>query len=99
MAWSLYPGMVPEFEHRCRAIWPELIELLKSHGVHNYSIFVQPEIRMLFVYLEIDDEARWQAVSRTPAFRRWWYFMADIVPTSPDLSPVTRDLKEVLHLE
>lgn len=99
MAWSLYPGMVQEFEHRCGAMWPELIEALRSHGVHNYSIFLQPETRMLFVYVEIDDEARWQAIARKSAFRRWWHFMADIVPTNPDLSPITRNLKELLHLE
>ena len=99
IAWSLYPGMLREFEQRCRAMWPEVIETLRSHGVHNYSIFLQPETRILFVYLEIDDEIRWQAIARTSAFQLWWHHMADIVPTNPDLTPIVRDLKEVFHLQ
>ena len=31
--------------------------------------------------------------------RKWWDFMADIMETNPDNSPVSIDLKTVFHLD
>ncbi|WP_368319951.1 L-rhamnose mutarotase, partial [Mediterraneibacter gnavus] len=31
--------------------------------------------------------------------RKWWDFMADIMETNPDNSPVCTDLHEVFHLD
>ena len=96
---SVNAGSETEYERRHNPIWPELEAVLKEHGVLNYSIFLHPETRQLFAYAEIEDEARWQAIARTPACRRWWMHMREIMPANPDNSPVARDLKEVFHLE
>ena len=45
-------GQEREYEHRHNPIWPELEATLKSHGVHNYSIFLHPVTRQLFGYVE-----------------------------------------------
>jgi L-rhamnose mutarotase len=95
---SVHPGREPEYEHRHRPIWPELEAVLKAHGVHNYSIFLDPETRQLFAYAEIEDEHRWAAIAATPECRRWWRHMADLMPANPDASPVARGLREVFHL-
>jgi len=55
-------GHEQEYEHRHNPIWPELEATLKAHGAHNYSIFLHPETRQLFGYVEIEDEARWNAI-------------------------------------
>ena len=60
---SVNLGCEQEYERRHRPIWPELEAVLRSHGVHNYSIFLHPETRQLFGYVEIEDEARWTAVA------------------------------------
>jgi L-rhamnose mutarotase len=73
--------------------------VLKSHGVHSYSIFLHPQSRQLFAYVEMEDESRWAAIAQTPICRKWWARMRDIMPSNPDNSPVGAELKEVFHLE
>ncbi len=73
--------------------------MLREHGAHNYSIFLDPATRQLFGYVEIEDEARWQAVARTEVCQRWWRFMGELMPGNPDGSPVSVELREVFHLD
>ena len=95
---SLNQGQETEYEKRHRPIWRELEDTLKKHGVHNYSIFLHPQTRQLFGYVEIEDEARWAAIAQTEVCRRWWEHMSSVMPSNPDHSPVSRELKEVFHL-
>jgi L-rhamnose mutarotase len=95
---SVNAGSEKEYERRHNPVWPEMQQVLKSHGVHNYSIFLHPETRQLFAYVEIEDEQRWQAIAETPACRKWWAHMKDIMPSNPDNSPKSLALKEVFHL-
>jgi len=80
-------------------IWPELEETLKEHGVSTYTIFLHPETRQLFAYVEVKDEAKWEAVSETPIYRRWWTYMRELMPSNSDDSPVSEELREVFHIE
>jgi L-rhamnose mutarotase len=95
---SVAAGFETEYERRHRPIWPELEAVLKSHGVSNYSIFLLPQTRQLFAYVEIEDEARWQAIAGTEVCRRWWQHMAPIMPHHADQSPIAAELREVFHL-
>jgi L-rhamnose mutarotase len=96
---SVNAGQEIEYERRHRPVWPELEAVLKSHGVHNYSIFLLPATRQLFAYAEIEDEARWKAIAQTPECQRWWRHMGDVMPSNPDHSPVSAPLKEVFHID
>jgi len=96
---SVNEGLERENERRHSPIWPELAAQLKAHGVHNYSIFLHPETRQLFGYVEIEDEARWAAMAETDVCRKWWAHMKEIMPSHPDNSPVSVDLREVFHLD
>jgi L-rhamnose mutarotase len=96
---SVYPGREAEYEARHNPIWPELEETLKDHGVHTYTIFLHPETRQLFAYIEFEDEAEWDAVSRTTVCRRWWEHMSELMPSDHDHSPVSEELREVFHIE
>ena len=95
---SVNVGSEAEYERRHNPIWPELERLLKAHGVSTYSIFLHPETHQLFAYAEVEDETRWAAVARTPECRRWWQYMADVMPHNYDDSPMATDLKEVFYL-
>jgi len=95
---SVKPGSEAEYARRHQPIWDELAAVLRAHGSHNYSIFLDPSTRQLFGYVEIESEARWAAVAQTEACQRWWKFMGDIMPSNPDHSPVSRELQEVFHL-
>ena len=96
---SVNEGSEEEYEKRHNPIWTDLEAVLKEHGVHNYSIFLHPETRQLFAYAEIEDEARWSAIAATEPCRRWWKHMGDVMPSNPDNSPVSLDLREVFHLD
>ncbi len=96
---SVDAGHEAEYARRHQPIWKELEDVLKAHGVHNYSIFLHPGTRQLFAYAEIEDEARWAAIAGTEVCRRWWKYMGDVMPSNPDSSPVARDLAEVFHLD
>jgi L-rhamnose mutarotase len=95
---SVNAGAEAEYARRHQPIWDELTAVLKAHGAHNYSIFLDPTTRQLFGYVEIEDEARWNAIARTEVCQRWWRHMGDIMPSNPDHSPVSRGLNEVFHL-
>lgn len=96
---SVNPGSEEEYERRHRPIWPELEQTLKDHGAHGYSIFLDAETRQLFGYVEIEDEARWNAVANTAICRKWWAHMKEIMPSNPDNSPIARELREVFHID
>ena len=96
---KLYPGMAKEYEHRHNLLWEEMKEMIHAHGGSNYSIFLDPETDLLFGYLEIEDENLWARSADTEICRKWWDFMADIMETNPDHSPVSEDLTMVFHLD
>ena len=96
---SVHAGMEGEYQSRHSPIWPELDSALKEHGVLSYSIFLHPDTGQLFAYVEIEDEARWQAIAETSVCKRWWAHMKDLMPSNPDNSPVSIGLKEVFHTE
>jgi L-rhamnose mutarotase len=96
---SVHAGMEEEYEQRHSPIWPELESVLKEHGVLSYSIFLHPETRQLFAYAEIEDEKRWSAIAETPICQKWWASMKDLMPTNADDSPVSRELREVFHIQ
>jgi L-rhamnose mutarotase len=96
---SVNAGSEAEYARRHQPIWDDLAAVLRAHGGHNYSIFLHPETRQLFGYVEIESEERWAAVAQTEVCQRWWKFMSDIMPSNPDHSPVGQSLNEVFHLE
>ena len=96
---AVNPQEAEEYAHRHSPIWPELQAVLRAHGVHDYSIFLDETDGSLFGYVEIEDEARWDAIAQTPVCRRWWTHMRDIRPTNPDDSPRSVPLREVFHLD
>lgn len=95
---SVNPDQHEEYQRRHDAIWPELADTLKAHGVSNYNIFLCKETSQLFAYVEIENEARWNAIAQTVICRKWWDYMKDIMPSNPDHSPVSQELPSVFHL-
>src|SRR5581483_2609444 len=96
---SVNAGSEEEYERRHNPIWTELEQTLKDHGVHNYSIFLDAETRQLFGFVEIEDEARWASIAQTDICRKWWTHMKEIMPSNPDHSPISRELREVFHID
>lgn len=97
---TLKPGASFEYEQRHNPIWPELQDVLRKHGVQNYSIFIdRSDNQRLFGYAEIESEELWRRIGENDTCRRWWNYMKDLMLTNDDASPVAIDLVEVFHLE
>lgn len=96
---AVAPGQEGEYERRHGRIWEDLEDALLQHGVASYTIYLDPQTHDLFGYVEVESEARWTALAQTDVCQRWWRFMRDIMPTNPNDSPVTRELREVFHIE
>lgn len=96
---QVYPDAHAEYKKRHDEIFPELVTELKNHGSHHYSIFLDKERNLLFGYVEIEDEARWNAIDKTEACQKWWAFMKDIMPSNPDNSPISQELEQVFYLD
>ena len=96
---KLFPGQEAEYEKRHNELWPEMQDMIHEHGGKNYTIFLDRETLTLFGYIEIEDEELWAKGADTAINRKWWDFMADIMETNPDNSPVSVDLQNVFHLD
>lgn len=95
----LYPGMEQEYKRRHSLLWPEMKEMIHEYGGRNYSIYLDRDTNVLYGYIEVEDEERWALSADTEINRKWWDFMADIMETNPDNSPVSVDLTPVFYLE
>ena len=96
---KLFEGMAEEYERRHNALWPEMKDMIHEYGGSNYSIFLDKETNVLYGYIELEDREKWDESANTEICRKWWHFMADIMETNPDESPVAKDLDAVFHLD
>lgn len=96
---KLYDGMEAEYEKRHNELWDEMKDMIHRYGGKNYTIFLDKETNILFGYIEIESEELWAASAETEICKKWWAFMADIMETNPDNSPVSVDLKNIFHLD
>jgi L-rhamnose mutarotase len=95
----LKPGFEVEYTKRHNAIWPELKALLKETGVNDYSIFWDRETNILFAVQKVEGDQNSQDLGNNPLVQKWWAYMADIMETNPDNSPITIPLEELFYLE
>lgn len=96
---KLNEGMEDEYEKRHNELWPEMQDMIHEHGGKNYTIFLDKDTHILFGYIEIEDEVLWSKGADTAINRKWWDFMADLMDTNEDNSPVCVNLKTVFHLD
>lgn len=95
---KLNPGQTEEYKKRHDEIWPELKKLLKDNGISDYSIFLDEETNILFAVQKQDGKGS-QDLGSTEIVKKWWAYMADLMETNPDNSPVSMALKSVFYME
>lgn len=95
----LNEGQKEEYIRRHNEIWPELLQLLKDAGISEYSIFLDEETNTLFAFQKVNGTGSSQDLGQTEIVRKWWAYMAEIMKTNPDSSPVTGTLEEVFYME
>jgi L-rhamnose mutarotase len=95
----LLPGQEAEYRRRHAAVWPEMLEALRTAGARNYSIFLRGAD--LFAYLEVTDFAAFRAaMAATEVNDRWQAEMAALIdPLTDPATGFHQRLEEVFHLE
>jgi L-rhamnose mutarotase len=96
---KLNPGQTAEYKKRHDEIWPELKKLLKENGISDYSIFLDEETNILFAVQKQDGNGSSQDLGTTEIVKKWWAYMADVMETNADNSPVSVSLTEVFHMD
>ena len=96
---KLNPGMAVEYKKRHDEIWPELKKLLKDNGISDYSIFLDEETNILFAVQKQDGNGSSQDLGSTEIVKKWWAYMAEVMETNPDNSPVSVSLQPVFYME
>jgi L-rhamnose mutarotase len=95
----LLPGQEAEYRRRHAAVWPEMLDALKTAGCRDYTIFIRGSD--LFAYLEVDDFAAFRAsMAASPVDARWQAEMAGLI--DPLIDPATgfhQRLEEIFHLD
>lgn len=95
---KLYPGCAEEYRRRHAQIWPELVTLLHQHGIRHYHIFLEEKTSTLFAIQEKEATEASVPLEKDPLMQRWWAYMADIMDTHPDQSPVCSALIPVFEM-
>jgi L-rhamnose mutarotase len=96
---KLKPGYAEEYKRRHDEIWPELVKVLEEAGVRDYSIYLDVETNILFAFQKLTEDNQAKSLPDNPAVKKWWAYMADIMDTNPDNSPVEISLREVFHMD
>jgi L-rhamnose mutarotase len=71
----LRPGVAEAYEKAHREVWPEMLELLKSAGISEYSIYRRDEL-LILTLRTADFEATWSKIDNHPVNLRWQQAMA-----------------------
>ncbi|MEI8289056.1 MAG: L-rhamnose mutarotase [Verrucomicrobiota bacterium] len=96
---KLKPGVAAEYKKRHDEIWPELSAELNAAGISDYSIFLDEQTLTLFAVQKLSDGNTAAALPASPIVRKWWDYMAPLMETNSDHSPVTSPLRVVFHLD
>lgn len=96
---KLKSGFELEYKKRHDEIWPELSALLSESGIQDYTIFLDRTTLTLFAVQKLAEGFEPEAIPQHPIVKKWWAYMADIMETNPDNSPVTGELQEVFHMD
>ncbi|SAK92723.1 L-rhamnose 1-epimerase [Caballeronia fortuita] len=95
---TLKPGMREEYERRHREVWPELADALRAAGIRDYRIFLDESTGHLFAIHQRTDTHSADTLPALPIMRKWWNYMAELMETHADQSPVATPLAQVFHL-
>ena len=96
---KLKPGYATEYKRRHDEIWPELKNMLSKAGISDYSIFLDAGSLTLFAVHKVSDDFDAASIPSQPVVKKWWAYMADIMETNLDHSPVVKSLSEVFHMD
>ena len=96
---KLKSGNEAEYKRRHDEIWPELVRELEASGVRDYVIFLDPQSLTLFASQKLGEHHNTEELPGKDIVRKWWDYMADLMETNPDNSPLVNTLTEVFSMD
>ncbi|MBB3840607.1 L-rhamnose mutarotase [Runella defluvii] len=96
---KLKPGFEAEYKKRHDEIWPELSAVLTEAGVYDYSIYLDRATGILFAVQKRTENNTADDLPNHPIVKKWWAYMADIMDTNADNSPVSTSIDCVFHMD
>lgn len=95
----LRPGAAAAYEEAHGAVWPEMLALLKSAGISEYSIYRRDEL-LILTLRAADFETSWRQIESDPINTRWQEAMAPFFAPNEGLRPGERFpmMEEVFYL-
>ena len=95
----LRKGAAEEYKKAHREVWPEMLALLKSAGISEYSIYRRDEL-LILTLRAMDFEATWSQIDNHPVNLRWQQAMAPFFAPMDGLRPGERFpmMEEVFYL-
>jgi L-rhamnose mutarotase len=93
------PARIEEYREVHRAVWPELLRVLRDTGWRNYSLFLRDD-GLLVGYVEADDlDAAQEQVAQTEVNARWQAAMSALFGSEGAPDEAWERLPEVFNLE
>jgi L-rhamnose mutarotase len=72
---GLNPESITEYKHLHAAVWSEVLAMISSCNIQNYSIFLREPENLLFSYFEYhgkDFAADMARMAADPKTQEWW---------------------------
>ncbi|MCK0196981.1 L-rhamnose mutarotase [Ancylobacter sp. 6x-1] len=72
---GLEPGMVESYRELHAAVWPQVLALISSCNIRNYTIFLREPENVLFASFEYhgtDFPADMARMAADPVNQKWW---------------------------
>ncbi|MFP4323375.1 MAG: L-rhamnose mutarotase [Anaerolineales bacterium] len=95
------PDKIDAYKREHEQVWPEMLDALRRHGWHNYSLFMR-EDGLLFGYFEAAEsfQASLDGMATEEINQKWQEFMGpyfESITGNPDENMMA--LEEVFHLD
>ena len=94
----LNPDQHDAYRRRHDGIWPDLVDALREAGIEDYRIFLDAQTSTLFAVMHYHEDKPVDALPALAIMQKWWAYMADIMPSNADHSPISIPLIPVFAL-
>lgn len=95
------PELISEYKRRHEEVWPEMLDVLRRTGWHNYTLFMRPD-GTLFGYFETPGslQTALEGMSQEEVNARWQMEMAPFFEgAGAAADTMMEELVEVFHLD
>ncbi len=73
MVIRIKPDKTNEYKRLHRAVWPDVLKMIKECNISNYSIYLKDNyLFSYFEYTGTDFDADMAKMAADPATQRWW---------------------------